>query len=351
VARARLDEAAAATWSAAAVRMIAAAMPSGPNGGKGDPSTDTSVWPLCARLAPHARALQGLAPGPGPVGEALGYVLNQAALYLDARGDVDGAVALLEQTVRLSEVIHKDDRIQTAAALDNLAGRLEERESTLDEAEAAYARAYEIQKAVLAPTDPLIAITLSNWGGLDRRRGDFAKAAERIGRAAEIDKAAHGETSTQYATSLNNLSAVYGDWARATGDADLRRKQRAAKEQAARITRALRGPRHPEMTARFNNLAVMDADAGDVAGAAGQMAQAVAVELSLRQDDHPETQRRLSDLHHFWTQSGQADKAARLAGGDVSDLIPVIRQIEDEHRAWVAEDPDTRHFGPPSRLP
>lgn len=349
VARARLDEAAAATWSGAAVRMVAAAMPSGPNGGKGDPSVDTSVWPLCARLAPQARALQRLASaGPGPVGEALVHVLNQAAVYLDARGDIDGAVALLRRQVALSEVVHEDTPTEIAIALGNLAVRLREREETWDEAEAAYARAYEIEEAVLDPDDPDIATTLSNWGGLDRRRKDFAGAAERIGRAAEIWKAAHGTTSTQYAAGLNNLGTVYHDWARATGDADLRRKERECTEQAARITRALRGPRHPETTAIFNNLAVMAAEAGDMARAAEEMAQAVAVFLSLDLQSHQRCQSSLAELHAIWTHSGQTDKAARLAAGDHSDLRPVVERIEAEHRAWVAEDPDNRHFGPPS---
>lgn len=348
VARARLTEAQAGVWSGAAVWMIRAVMPSGPDGGKGNPSADPSVWPLCARLAPQARALQGLDPGPGAVGTALDYVLNQAAVYLDARGDIGGAVELLRQSVTLSEVIHKDNPEEIAIALGNLAGRLEERETDWPEAEAAYARAYEIEEAVLDPADPSLAITLSNWGGLDWRRGAFERAAERIGQAADIWKDAHGETSTQYASGLNNLGAVYRGWARATGDADLRHKERAVTEEAARITRALRGPRHPETATRSNNLAVMAADAGDMPRAAEHMAQAVAVDLSLDQFAHPQTQKRLATLHHFWTESGQTDQAARLAAGDISDLIAIIRQIEAAHRAWVAEDPDNRDYGPPS---
>ncbi len=67
VARARLSPEDHARWSGAAVRMIARLMPSGPNGGKGDPSADTAVWPLCARLVPHAQALRGLAARGGRV--------------------------------------------------------------------------------------------------------------------------------------------------------------------------------------------------------------------------------------------------------------------------------------------
>jgi hypothetical protein len=52
----------------------------------------------------------------------------------------------------------------------------------------------------------------------------------------------------------------------------------------------------------------------------------------------------------FCYEAGENDRAARLARGDISDLIPIIVQIEAEHRAWVAEDPENRSFGPPSPL-
>ena len=70
--------------------------------------------------------------------------------------------------------------------------------------------------------------------------------------------------------------------------------------------------------------------------------------LSLDLAQHPDTQRMAGYLATMWEQSGRSDQAARLRGGDISDLLPVIAQIELEHHAWVAEDPQNRHFGPPS---
>ena len=68
---------------------------------------------------------------------------------------------------------------------------------------------------------------------------------------------------------------------------------------------------------------------------------------SLDLAQHPATVRRAGYLARCWERSGQADKAARLGAGDISDLLPVIAEIEAEHRAWVAEDPEHRSFGPP----
>jgi hypothetical protein len=76
--------------------------------------------------------------------------------------------------------------------------------------------------------------------------------------------------------------------------------------------------------------------------------RAVAIMLSLDLAQHPHTQGTVGFLAHCLEQSGRPEQAVRLRGGDISDLKPVIAQIELEHRAWVAEDWKNRHFGPPS---
>lgn len=340
IARDLLDQAGRDQWSTAAVMMIWQLMP--------NPADEPQVWPMCARLTPHAKAMQTLEAKPSMTGEALDYILNQAAVYLSARGDFDGAVGLLHRGVNVSEIVYQDDPKQIAIGLGNLAGRLKERKERWDEAEAMYAKALEILEATLPPNDPLIAISLSNMGWIPWQKKDFPKAEGLYLRAAEMAKAAHGVMSAQYATRLNNLGTVYGDWAEATDDTKLRHKQRKAQEEAASIVANLRGIRHPEMAATQNNLAVMHANAGDMPLAAKHMEQAVAIDLSLDQQTHPSTQSHIRHLIMYWTQSDQSDKAARLQAGDGTDIFPIVAQIEADHRAWVAEDPENRSFGPPS---
>jgi hypothetical protein len=84
--------------------------------------------------------------------------------------------------------------------------------------------------------------------------------------------------------------------------------------------------------------------------AAVEMARALAIMLSLDLWNHPSAQHHAHVLCNYWEHSGQHDKATRLRKGDISDLLPIIKQIEAEHRAWVAEDPKKRRFGPPSPL-
>jgi hypothetical protein len=87
---------------------------------------------------------------------------------------------------------------------------------------------------------------------------------------------------------------------------------------------------------------------GEQPDAAAPAERAMATMLSLDLARHPNTHSVASALVRIWQRSGQPDKAARLAAGDISDLLPAIAQIEAEHRAWAAEEPENRDFGPPS---
>jgi len=89
---------------------------------------------------------------------------------------------------------------------------------------------------------------------------------------------------------------------------------------------------------------------GDISGAATHAERSAAIMYSLDLTEHPNTRTMADDLAYFWDRCGHRDKAARLRSGDVSDLLPVIAQVEAEHRAWVAEGPNTRDFGPSSRF-
>jgi len=193
-----------------------------------------------------------------------------------------------------------------------------------------------------------LAIWTSNFAEVHLTRKHFAKAEPLYLRATEIMKAARGTESGEYGTSLSNLGALYGLWAQEPGEAARRAQESEFKTKEFSICIAARGPRHPATAISHNNLAVMNADADNWPGAAVEMGQAVSIMLSLDLADHPNTQSFARGLALFWIQSGQRGKAERLRRGDPSDLLPVIRAIEAEHRAWVAENPENRRFGPPS---
>jgi tetratricopeptide (TPR) repeat protein len=337
VARDWMGEDARALWGEAAVRLVSRAFP----------WVEVHTWDICVRLMPHVAPLDTHAPRTGAPGKSLDRLLNQAGLYLAARGDHEGALALIERSVVLKRSTRIEEPLQLAAGLTNLAkqytdlGRLEEAEQT-------YRKALEIEEPRLGADDPSLAITLSNLAAVHVYRKNFVDAEKSLLRAAKIHKEANGPDSAEYGTSLGNLDALYDEWAEHSGDVEKRRKAERFSSQALVVTRAARGERNPSTANRHYNLAVLNARLGNSQGAASEAERAIATMLSLDLAEHPNTRTFAGYLAQIWQQSGQPDKAARLQSGDFSGLLPIVAQVEAEHRAWIAKDPENRHFGPPS---
>ena len=62
------------------------------------------------------------------------------------------------------------------------------------------------------------------------------------------------------------------------------------------------------------------------------------------------TENYVFHLVGLWMEFKHSDKAMRLLNGNVSDLVPIIADVEAKHREWVAQDPKARRFGLPSYL-
>jgi tetratricopeptide (TPR) repeat protein len=312
-------------WGTAAVQLVSGAFPY-------DADDNPSQWPLCAILMPHVAPLDASAPRAGDAGNALGRLLNQAGIYLYSRGDREGALALAEKSVQLARDVPAEP-LQITTRLDNLGGRYE---------------SLEIKEQLLGPADPNLAITLNGLAILYWMRKHFAEAEPLFLRAAEILKTAHGEMSAEYSTALSNIGALYSDWSDMPGESERRGAEEEYKTKEFLICLRVRGLRHPETATSYANLATMRARRGNWPGAVSDAERSLAIVLSLDLAQHPETKLRANDLIYTWEQVGDVAKATRLRNGDISDILPVIAQIENEHRAWVAEDPVNRHFGPSS---
>ena len=327
-------------WSSAAVRLVSTTFPF-------DSDDDPSQWPLCARLMPHVALLDAHGPYSSAVDIALGRMLNQACCYFAARGDRQGALALAARAVDLGRTTLANSPLLLAGRLGNLGGRYVDLDR-LDEAEKTFREALAIKEPRLRQDDPSLAVTLSNLAQVYWKRKEYAKVEPLYLRAADIMKTAYGAQSAQYGITLSNLGVLYDVWADVPDQAARRAQQQEYMTKEFAICLAVRGPRHPETATSYYNLAWTKVNAGGWRGAVEDMGRAVAIMLSLDLAEHPNTKQCARGLCGCWDQSGQGDKAARLLKGDISDLLPVIKQIEAEHRAWVAKDPKNRQFGPAS---
>lgn len=324
------------TWGEAALQLVGSVFPF-------DADDDPSQWPLCARLIIHVALLDKYAPRAGAAGKALGFLLNQSGIYLAARGDRLGALAIMQKCVELMRQARPDSPLDIAITINNLATRYADLDQ-LDDAENAFKEVLQIADASFVEDDPNMAFWISNLAEVYRRRKWFAKAEALYLRASKILKAARGKASGEFGISLSNLGALYSDWANEPTQTARRAQEKKYKTQALAVTRAARGVRHPSTAIQYNNISVMKSKMQDWAGAALAAERALAIVLSLDLSEHPNTRRIAGMLSYTRQRSERPEKGPR----NISDLLPVIAQIEAEHRAWVAEDPANRHFGPPS---
>lgn len=330
-----------AVWGNAAVQLVAAAFPVHPD--------DPSQWRLCEQLMPQILPLDLNAPRHEQAGQSLSYLFNQAAGYLEVRGDRLGALLLGEKALTLARQILPAQSLAIAVRLSNLGGYYH-RLGHLDDAEKAYNEALAIEEPQLDATDPSLAITLSNIALLQSERKRFHEAEALYHRAVEIMKARHGTQSAEYAHTISDLGDFYWKWAREPGEQARKITGEKYAAQGLLLTETVRGPRHPETANRHNNFAMMKASEGNWEVAANEAERTLAIMLSLDLGEHPHTRATAASLVSLWTNLGEMEKAQRLRFGDFSSLLPAVEKIETEHREWIAQDPENRRFGPPSPL-
>jgi tetratricopeptide (TPR) repeat protein len=135
----------------AALRLITTAFPTD--------YANPDVWPVYARLLPHALAVSEHAEALAVEPEATAWLLNEAGQYLGQRADHQQARGLLERAVAIREAILGVDHPATATSLHNLADVLYA-QGNLDGARTLHERALAIHEASLGPDDRVTAHSL-----------------------------------------------------------------------------------------------------------------------------------------------------------------------------------------------
>lgn len=168
---------------------------------------DLSRWPECGRLLPHALASTGKLEDLGGGSEEASLLLNQAGLYLQRRGDLTGAKAVLERLVSVDERFRGPNHPEVATDLNNL-GSILRVLGDLPAAIAHFERSIAIEEAQDMPDQLKIAIRANNLGTVLRSLGDFPGAIAAFERALSIDMDAYGPNHLKTAIRINNLGEV-----------------------------------------------------------------------------------------------------------------------------------------------
>jgi Tetratricopeptide repeat len=102
-------------WAAQAVGVLAGLFP--------EPPWEPATWPICARLAAHARTAADHATTADAADHNTGMVLGRLGQYLEARAEYTQARATLARALAIKEAVYGPDHPEVAVTLGNLGPR------------------------------------------------------------------------------------------------------------------------------------------------------------------------------------------------------------------------------------
>ena len=184
--------------------------------------------------------------------------MNNLALLSRETADYSRALRFAERARSIAESHNAAETADGATAFANL-GEIEQMQGDLAGARKSLGRALSTRERLFAPSDPLIAETLSDLALVDRAESRFKTAAELYRRAlAVLQAASNGAPKNDRKTQLavlkksgivrSNLGQVEAE------QGHFKDAEHIARQSVADLERAF-GPQHPNTAAGYVNLA------------------------------------------------------------------------------------------------
>ncbi len=213
---------------------------------------------------------------------------------------------ILRHALAVIPRIELDDLVFAEAGrlLNKTAYYLNERAQYAD-AEPLYKQVMEIRRAALGERHPDYASSLNNLAALYDAMGRHADAEPLLKESTEIRRAALGERHPDYAQSLNNLAQLYRAMGR-HADAEPLCKQASA------IWREALGERHPSYAISLNNLAALYRDMGRHTEAEPLLKQAMEIRRAALGERHPDHAQSLNNLAVLYGEMARHAEAEPL---------------------------------------
>ena len=185
------------------------------------------------------------------------------------------------------------------------------------------------QKEVLGEEHPDYATTLNNLAALYRSMGDYAKAEPLYVQARDVFSRVLGEEHPSYATSLNNLAGFYysmSDYAKAE----------PLYVEASDIRKRVLGEEHPDYAVSLNNLALLYASMSDYTKAEPLYVQARDITKRALGDEHPLYALSLNNLAQLYESMGDYAKAEPL----LVQARDIRKRVLGEEHPDYADEPE-----------
>jgi tetratricopeptide (TPR) repeat protein len=268
-------------------------------------SYDISTWQTCQRLLISALACDELSGHFAIENEAMAYLYNQLALYLDKRhADYAQALPFYQQAYQLYEKLLGENHTGVATSLNNLA-EIYRNQSRYEEALPLYQRSLAIWEQQLGENHPDVALSLNNLALLYYGQGRYEEALPLYQRSLAIREQQLGENHPDVAQSLNNLAELYRSQGRYEEALPLYQRALAIWEQQL-------GKNHPDVALSLNNLAELYRSQGRYEEALPLYQRSLAIREQQLGENHPDVAQSLNNLAELYSSQGRVDDALPL---------------------------------------
>jgi hypothetical protein len=304
-------------WAAAVVRLLRAALPE-------DVWNNPPTWPLWQQLLPHVLAAVDPDRPLEDVPDELSWLIDRAAAYRAARGELRDALILARRAFALYQGRMGEDDLSTLRVAARLANRLDEL-GEHEQARALDEDALARRRRILGDDHPETLVSASNLAIRFHALGELEQA-----RALDEDTLARrrrilGDDHPDTLMSANNLCF------RLTWFAEYEQARALAEDTLARRCRIL-GDDHPDTLMTADILALSLARLGVYEQARPLAEDTLARYRRVLGDDHPETLSSADTLAELIATGGEREQARALA----EDVLKRRRQVlGDDHPATL----------------
>jgi len=190
-----------------------------------------------------------------------------------------------------------------------------------------YQAALKIVEQVLGKLHPYYATSLNNLAALYRAQGQYEQALPLYQEASEIWGQVLGKLHPCYALSLNNLALLYysqGQYEQAL----------PLYQEASEIFEQVLGKLHPDYATSLNNLAALYDSQGQYEQALPLYQEALKIREQVLGKLHPDYAGSLNNLAALYDSQGQYEQALPL----YQEALKIDEQVYDRNHPEVATD-------------
>ncbi|WP_166158550.1 tetratricopeptide repeat protein [Neochlamydia sp. AcF84] len=268
---------------------------------------------------------------------------NLGAIY-QAQGNLDRTVEHSNKALAIDLKLFGENHPNVAIRYDNL-GQIYQAQGNLDKAAENSNKALAIDLKLFGENHPKVARDYNNLGAIYQAQGNLDKASEYSNKALAIDLKLFGENHPNVARDYNNLGAIYQ--AQGNLDRTVENSNKAlviargnlgkAEEYSSKalaIDLKLFGENHPNVARDYNNLGQIYQAQGNLNKAADYNHKALAIDLKLFGENHPNVAICYNNLGQIYQAQGNLDKAAEYS----NKALAIDLKLFGENHPNVARD-------------